>query len=202
MLFEFDMPEKIYNAVQDDINIATMPREDLAILQKHLYEGKIRTEESGTLINCSDAFDAFGHGTTYSSEEIRDILNALPLVVVKTEEKEDKPIVIYTILTCTKLEEWIYPTGLIEKKSGFPDYGASSVVGFYTSFSDAHEALTNNRTNLHETVYDYACIEKVEEGLARPGELVGWYKFDRGKGGYFPIETPDFEKHICGRTIG
>lgn len=193
MLFEFDIPEKIYNAVQDDINIATMPREDLTILQKHLYEGKILTEESGTLINCSDAFDAFGHGTTYSSEEIRDILNALPLVVVKTEEKEDKPVVIYTILTCEKLEEEV---------SGFPDYGASSVVGFYTSFLDAHEALTNNRTDLHETCYDYACIEKVEEGLARPGELVGWYKFDRGKGGYFPIETPSFDKHICGRTIG
>jgi len=200
MLFEFDMPEKIYNAIQDDVNIATMPFEDLAVLQNHLYKGKILTEKNGALINRSDALDAFGHGTTYNSKEIQDILNALP--PVKTKEKEDKPVVIYTILTCTKLEEWIYPTGLIEKKSGFPDYGTSSVVGFYTSFSDAHEALMNNRTDLWETCYDYACIEKVEEGLANPGELVGWYKFDREKGGYFPIKTPDFEKHICGRTIG
>ena len=200
MLFEFDMPEKIYNAIQDDVNIATIPFEDLAVLQNHLYKGKILTEENGALINRSDALDAFGHGTTYDSEEIQSILSALSLV--KTKEKEDKSVVIYTILTCTKLEEWIYPTGLIEKKSGFPDYGASSVVGFYTSFSDAHEALTNNQTDLHETCYDYACIEKVEEGLARPGELVRWYKFDRESGRYFPIKTPDFEKRICGRTIG
>ena len=155
------------------------------------------TERNGVLINRSDALDAFGHGTTYSSEEIQSILNALP--PVKTEEKEDKPVVIYTILTCEKLEEQVYPTG---KKSGFPEYGASSVVGFYTSFLDAHEALTNNRTDLHETCYDYACIEKVEEGLARPGELVGWYRYDKESGKYIPIETPSFDKHICGRTIG
>lgn len=197
MLFEFDMPEKIYNAIQDDVNIATMSPEDLAVLQKHLCEGKIFTEDSGVLINRSDALDAFGHGTTYDSEEIQDILNALP--PVETEEKENKPVVIYTILTCEKLEEQIYPTG---KKSGFADYGDASVVGFYTSFLDAHEALTNNRTDLHETCYDYACIEKVEEGLARPGELVGWYRYDRESNKYIPIETPSFDKHTCGRTIG
>lgn len=160
-------------------------------------ENMLFTERNGVLINRSDALDAFGHGTTYSSKEIQDILNALP--PAKTEVEEDKPAVIYTILTCTKLEEQVYPTG---KKSGFPDYGASSVVGFYTSFLDAHEALTNNRTDLHETCYDYACIEKVEEGLARPGELVGWYKYDKDVNKYIPIETPSFEKHICGRTIG
>ena len=197
MFFGFDIPEKIYNAVQDDVNIATMPPKDLTVLQKHLHEGRVLTEGNGVLINLSDALDAFGHGTAYNSEEIQGILNALP--PVKAEEKEDKPVVIYTILTCEKLEEQVYPTG---KKSGFPNYGASSVVGFYTSFLDAHEALTNNRTDLHETCYDYACIEKVEEGLARPGELVGWYRYDRVSNKYIPIETPSFEKHICGRTIG
>ena len=200
MFFGFDIPEKIYNAIQDDVNIATMPPEDLAVLQKHLYEGKVFTEESDTLINRSDALGAFGHETTYSSEEIQSTLNALP--PVKTEEKEDKPVVIYAILTCEKLEERIYRISPTGKKSCFPDYGSSSVAGFYTSFLDAHEALTNNWTDLHETCYDYACIEKVEEGLARPGELVGWYKYDKNVNKYIPIETPSFEKHICGRTIG
>ena len=58
MLFEFDMPEKIYNAVQDDVNIATLPPEDLAVLQKHLYEGKVLAEgsieEICKLTGCAD----------------------------------------------------------------------------------------------------------------------------------------------------
>lgn len=144
---------------------------------------------SGKYMNKADLLDAFGHGTTYNSKEIQEIINNL----------SDAPISIYAIMTCTKLEEEVYPTG---KRSGFPDYGTSKTAGYFTSLDDAKTALLHNSTDLWETCYDYACIEKVEEGLECPGELVGWYKYDREKNGYSPIETPSFDKHICGRTIG
>ena len=146
-------------------------------------------ENSEKYINKADLLDAFGHGTTYDSKEIQKIINNL----------SDAPVAIYAIMTCTKLEEDIYPTG---KMSGFSDYGAFRTVGYFASLDDAKTALLHNSTDLWETCYDYACIEKVEEGLANPGELVGWYKYDREKDGYFPIETPSFDKCTCGRTIG
>ncbi len=106
---------------------------------------------------------------------------------------------IYTIMVCEKLEEDIYPSG---KHSGFPIYGSSRVVGYYRDYADAQKALTTNALDLHETCYDYGCIEKVSEGIYQCGMLMGWYKYDKESDSYKPIETPDFDKHTCGRTIG
>ena len=107
--------------------------------------------------------------------------------------------IIYAVMVCTKFEEEVYPTG---KRSGFPDYGESRVVGFYTDYADAQKAVKNNVCDIHETSYDFACIEKVKEGIYSPGMLMEWYKYNPDKDEYEPIETPDFDKHTCGRTIG
>lgn len=106
---------------------------------------------------------------------------------------------IYVIMVCTKLEEGIYPDG---KKSGFPKYGERCTVGYYKSLADAENALATNATDMWETCYDYACIERVQEGLCRPGQLISWYKYNKEKDGYLAIDTPEFDKHTCGRTIG
>ncbi len=108
-------------------------------------------------------------------------------------------ISIYTIMTCTKLEPQYYPSGRI---SGFADYGRSRVVGFFTNYADAQKALRLNSGDMFETVYEYACIERVEEGLFQSGYLMGWYQYDKGKDSYLPIDIPEYDKHTCGRTIG
>ena len=100
---------------------------------------------------------------------------------------------IYVILTAEKLEESPY---------GFPDYGSTRLPGYFTDLDEARKAVINNAEDMWETVYDYACIEKVSEGLYGVENFCEWYQFDVETGGYKKIDTPEFEKHICGRTIG
>ena len=111
----------------------------------------------------------------------------------------DERMIIYTVMVCTKLEEKIFEDGT---HSGFPTYGSSRVVGYYTDYASAQSALKSNALDLNETIYNYGCIEKVQEGLYQGGMLMGWYKFDKEQNSYLPIDTPEFEAHICGRTIG
>ena len=99
---------------------------------------------------------------------------------------------IYTIMVCETLEE----TNI------YNEYGCQAVVGFFADKDKAIESVIDNYGDLHETVYNYACIERVEEGVFHPGELVAWFKYNRETKKYDMIPTPDFDKHICGRTIG
>lgn len=110
-----------------------------------------------------------------------------------TMSDKDKGISIYTILTAEKLEE---------DTNGFPNYGSIRVPGFFTGLDEAREAVTDNAGDMWETVYDYVCIEKVDEGLYGADGFCEWYKFNVETGGYEKIDTPEFEEHICGRTIG
>ena len=106
---------------------------------------------------------------------------------------------IYAIMTCTELKERILSDG---RPSGFADYGSRCIPGWYTDLETCKKAVEENWSDLWETCYDYACIEMCEEGLAKPGILVGWYKYDRKSNRYLPIATPKFDIHTCGRTIG
>ena len=76
------------------------------------------------------------------------------------------PINIYTILMCEKLEDTVSKSG---KSLKIPNYGSSRIVGYYTSYADAQRILDKNICDVWETCYDYACIERVEEGIYRPG---------------------------------
>ena len=101
---------------------------------------------------------------------------------------------IYIVFVCEKLEE--HPI------TGFPVYGDSRAPGFYTSVDEARETIKNNRGDLWETIYDYATIEKASEGLYGGHNLHEWYKYNRETDRYERIETPKFERHICGIVIG
>ena len=112
---------------------------------------------------------------------------------------ENNSKAIYVIMVCSKLEAEIYPSG---EKANFSNYGSTRIVGFYTKFSDADRAIRKNICDVWETCYNYACIEKVSEGVYHPGTLMGWYKFNTKKEEYEPIETPLFDVNTHGRTIG
>ena len=101
---------------------------------------------------------------------------------------------IYTIMTCEFLEEY--------EDTGLPNYGCDKIVGFYTDLETAKSIVVNNTTDLWETVYDYACIEEVEEGINHPGQLIQWYKYNREIDKYEEIPQPEIDKRVCGRTIG
>ena len=101
--------------------------------------------------------------------------------------------IIYTITMLEKVEN---------DKNGWPSFGSTDVVGYYTDLDVAIEAVTNNACDINETVYDYAVIEKVSEGLYNPSVTSYWFKYNREKDSYEPIDEPNEVKHICGFSIG
>ena len=86
----------------------------------------------------------------------------------------------------------------MESERGLPALGDSVTWGFYANHDDAVRALHDNRTDMHEGIYQYACIERYEEGIAMGTGEIQWFKFDKVRGGYFEIATPDIVKYCCG----
>ncbi|SNX54151.1 hypothetical protein [Thermoanaerobacterium sp. RBIITD] len=81
--------------------------------------------------------------------------------------------------------------------------GCSRCVGYYNTFEKANKAVRENKCDLWETCYNYAVIEKIEEGLYQTSYEKRWfYKFDCDKGIYEPIEEPEEVKHWCNFAIG
>lgn len=102
---------------------------------------------------------------------------------------------IYTILVFEQLEK---------NDHGFPDFGCQRLVGYYFDKDNAFDAVKNNCLDINESCYDYALIEKVEEGLYRPAiKHERWlFKYDRANCIYKEILEPEFMNHLCGLTIG
>lgn len=101
--------------------------------------------------------------------------------------------IIYTITMLEKVEN---------DKNGWPSFGSTNIVGYYTDLDVAIEAVTSNACDINETVYDYAVIEEVSEGLYNPSIKSYWFKYNRTKDSYEPIDEPNEVKHICGFSIG
>ena len=108
---------------------------------------------------------------------------------------------IYLITTLQKLEEVVSRTG---KRTGIPDFGDVRTVGYYFTYDDARDAVVNNSCDIHETMYNYALIEKVAPGLynGAVSESRSFFKYDREKDMYDPIEEPAFLYHAYGIGIG
>ena len=101
--------------------------------------------------------------------------------------------IIYTITMLEKVEN---------DKNGWPSFGSTDVVGYYTDLDVAIEAVSSNACDINETVYAYAVIEKVSEGVYNPSVTSYWFKYNREKDSYEPIDEPNEVKHICGFSIG
>lgn len=89
----------------------------------------------------------------------------------------------------------------MELECGLPVHGDIITWGFYANHDDAVRALHDNRKDMHEGIYRYACIERYEEGIAMCAGEIQWFKFDKVRGGYFEIDTPDIVKHCCGYAM-
>ncbi len=88
-------------------------------------------------------------------------------------------------------------------KFGWPDFGCSRTWGFYSERETAVQALHENWTDMWETCYDYAVIEKYAEGISHyEFDSRKWFKFDWEREGYFEIEEPECVKHLCSFAIG
>ncbi|MFD1357655.1 hypothetical protein ACFQ4X_07030 [Fictibacillus halophilus] len=63
---------------------------------------------------------------------------------------------MYFITTFTKLEK---------SDLGWRELGSQRTIGYFTSLEDARDIVIHNQGDICETVYHYALIEKIEEGL-------------------------------------
>lgn len=106
--------------------------------------------------------------------------------------KDHSPI--YTITCMEKFEEKIFEDG---RSSGFPTYGSTAFMGFYHDFNDAVESVIENACDINEHCYNYAVVEEILPGLYSYPRPRWFYKFNREKNEYEPIEEPKFMNHIA-----
>lgn len=104
-----------------------------------------------------------------------------------------EPETMFFITCMTKLEK---------DDLGWPEYGSMRTFGYYKTFEDCDESLKCNACDMHETIYHYAVVEKIEEGIHPLALERWWYKYDREKGGFFPMEEPEFMKHYINIALG
>ena len=85
----------------------------------------------------------------------------------------------------------------------FPEFGSSTIPGYYTKKEDAFYVVKNNVCDIWETCYDYALIEKVKEGLYNPAtnENRWWFKYNYKTEEYEQIEEPKGFSMFCGLTF-
>lgn len=82
------------------------------------------------------------------------------------------------------------------------DFGSERIVGWYSDYKDAYEAVLNNACDIWETCYDYALLEEIEEGLYHPASSRWWFKHNLEENRYEEIPEPEFCKVYSGFTIG
>lgn len=103
--------------------------------------------------------------------------------------------------------DFIYVVMMCERmgvKNFFPDFGSSRLVGWYSAYETAVSAVMENWCRINECCYDYALIEKIEEGLYKPANSSErwWFKYDQVTDTYAPVEEPKEYEHYSGFTIG
>ena len=86
------------------------------------------------------------------------------------------------------------------------DYGIKGTrcFGYYKTFEEADQAVKCNSCDINETIYDFAVIEFIEDGLHSIClEDNRWfYMFNYIFGIYERIEEPEEVKHFCNFSIG
>jgi hypothetical protein len=70
------------------------------------------------------------------------------------------------------------------------DLKTMECVGYDKDFNYAKDVLVENRLDLNETIYDYAMIEEISNGLYADDVRRWWFKFDYNRGIYEECECP------------
>lgn len=85
---------------------------------------------------------------------------------------------------------------------GWLDTGAMRTFGYYDNFEDADKALRHNYCDMHEYLYRYAVIEKVEPGIHPIAEERWFYRYDEENDGFYHISEPEEFEHYINIALG
>jgi len=85
------------------------------------------------------------------------------------------------------------------------DSGSSRCFGYYITFEEADRAVRENRCDIHECLYEYCFIEKIEPGLhayCDPQKDRQLYQYQFETGEWESIPEPLCLTHIVNWAIG
>lgn len=82
------------------------------------------------------------------------------------------------------------------------DFLYSRVIGWFSSKEKAIDILEHNTGNIWEGYYDYAILEKVDEGLYPHSDRPELYKYSKEMNKYCRIELPKSFERFTNFTIG
>ena len=82
------------------------------------------------------------------------------------------------------------------------EHGDKRTWGYYEDKETATRALHENWTDMWETIYGYALLEKFGPGICPQHQERQWFKYDRERDGYFEIEEPEFVKRVVNFALG
>lgn len=85
---------------------------------------------------------------------------------------------------------------------GWIDYGDKRTFGFYADYCKVKKALNTNRCDMNETIYNYAIVEEIDQGIHPTVIWTKWFKWDREKQGFFEIEEPEETKLYTNYALG
>jgi hypothetical protein len=112
-----------------------------------------------------------------------------------------------TTSNSNKGKQMYFITGLQKLEvndKGWLDQGAQRTFGYYENFDDAENAVIHNHADIHECLYNYMLIEKIEPGLyAHCLSAERWlYKYNPDYGTFYSVKEPPEMDHYCNFAVG
>ena len=110
------------------------------------------------------------------------------LLLQKNKEKiMEEQKTIFAIICMTTLKE---------KSSGWPDFGHTSFMGYYTDKNDAIKTVLNNMCDIAECCYKYAVVEEIPMGVYPHSKNRWFFEYDHENDCFHKIEEPKFMGHF------
>ena len=75
-------------------------------------------------------------------------------------------------------------------------------IGYFSDQDIAIKTIESNWGDFWETIYNYAVIENIPEGIYQIDPNPLWFQYDRDTEKYKSIERPKETLHQCGFAIG
>jgi len=79
---------------------------------------------------------------------------------------------------------------------------SSKCVGYYFSLDDAVQAVKENGDDIHRTIYNYAVIEEIDEGIHLASKKEIWFKWDEETKRYESADKPQKIKNTGNLSMG
>jgi hypothetical protein len=90
----------------------------------------------------------------------------------------------------------------IYRETTLGEYRESRCFGYYELALDAIRAVVGNRGDIQESLYNYAVIEKLGEGIHPSPDKEVWFEWDEDDNSWSPTDKPDWSKGITNWCLG